>query len=171
MPHAREVSIHMLTTDTLKHHHNTEHQIPLGLRLRIRRDGAHGVDNLRIMGSRGALLHLDRIAILLPQLVRGISKYPTADPRANHHIMVGILDTAVVIRIRAVTFLDLLVGLLPVVGSNLTTSSGLQRIPEVGTVLIVRTRRRVNRHKVLHHPRQMIETLPVSKRVAILSDQ
>lgn len=53
MPHAREISIHMLTTDTLKHHHNTEHQIPLGLRLRIRRDGAHGVDNLRIMGSKG----------------------------------------------------------------------------------------------------------------------
>lgn len=85
--------------------------------------------------------------------------------------MVGILDTAVVIRIRAVTFLDLLVGLLPVVGSNLMTSSGLQRIPEVGTVLIVRTRRRANRHKVLHRPRQMIEILPVSKRVAILSDQ
>lgn len=52
MPHAREVSSHMLTTDTLKHHHNTEPQIPLGLRLRIRRDGLHGVGN-RIMGSRG----------------------------------------------------------------------------------------------------------------------
>lgn len=53
MPHAREVLSHMLTTDTLEHHHNTEHQIPLGLLLRIHRDGAHGVDNLRIMGSRG----------------------------------------------------------------------------------------------------------------------
>lgn len=119
----------------------------------------------------GALLHLDRIAILLPQLVRGISNYPTVDPRANHHIMVGIPDTAVVTRIKAIAFLDLLVGLLPVVGANLTTSSGLQRIPEVGTVLIVRTRRRANHRKVLHRPRQMIETLPVSKRVAILSDQ
>lgn len=85
--------------------------------------------------------------------------------------MVGILDTAVVTRIRAVTFLDLLVGLLPVVEVKLTIFSGLQRIPEVGKVLIVRTRRRANRHKVLHRPRQMIETLPVLKRVAILSDQ
>lgn len=85
--------------------------------------------------------------------------------------MLCILDTAVVTITRAVNFLDLLVGLLPVVGANLTTSNGPRRIPEVGTVLIVRTRRRANRHKVLRRPRQMIETLPVSKRVAILSDQ
>jgi len=120
----------------------------------------------------GGLLHLNRIAILLPRLVRGISKFLTAGPRVNHHIMVATLDTAVVTRIKAVAFLDLTVGLLPVVEVNLTTSSGLQHIPEIGTVLIARTQRPVNRHKVHHHrPRQMIETLPVSKKVAILSNQ
>jgi len=119
----------------------------------------------------GGLLHLDKIAILL-RLVRGINKFPTAGLRANHHIMVGILGTAVATRIKAVAFLDLTVGLLPVAEANLTTSSGLQHIPEVGTVLIARTPPRANRHKVHHHrPRQMIETLPVLEKVAIHSDQ
>lgn len=53
MLHARELSSHLLTPDTLKHHRNTQHQIPLDLRLRIRWDGAHGVDNLHIMDNRG----------------------------------------------------------------------------------------------------------------------
>lgn len=56
MLHARETLGRMLTRDNMKRHRSTGHQIPLDLRLRFHRDGAHGVGNHRIMDSKGKLV-------------------------------------------------------------------------------------------------------------------